>query len=181
MAFEVGVNSYISVADADAYFADRLGSGAWSGPDKQKVLMAATRAVERLTFVGTRKEALQSLQFPRCYTVPSSPRTPSLATDGLSGYFSGTPTREECETEVPKAVKDAVCEEALAILESAGDAQAELRGKLQRQGVTSIKIGSTSESYGHTPRSVSALLTDLTSGEAEALLFPYLSGPGGFG
>lgn len=184
MPLEVGTNSYISVEDADAYFLEAFirepDAALWPGlseEDKGKVLIAATRRIERLTFVGRRKEALQSLQFPRCYATSREPRDPAdaLAEDGLLAHYRGDPVRWECEEAVPKAVLDAVCEEALALLKSAGDAQGDLRSKLQRQGVSSVKIGSTSESYS------GAGPAELHSTEAEQLLAPYLASVSAFG
>lgn len=62
-----GANAYISVADADAYHADR-GRADWTGTDevKQVAIVKATDFVDRnYTFVGQVKTSTQALQWPR--------------------------------------------------------------------------------------------------------------------
>lgn len=86
----VGINSYISIADADEYFAARLRSDAWHGAtedEKAQALITATKQIDRIAFRGTKKSSSQVLAFPRYPNI-----------------------------EVPQRVKDAVCEEGFAIL-----------------------------------------------------------------
>jgi hypothetical protein len=60
--------SYVSVADADAYFLDR-GSSAWaalSNGEKEVALVQATSYVDAVnSFIGTKSTSAQSLQWPR--------------------------------------------------------------------------------------------------------------------
>jgi len=70
------------------------------------------------------------------------------------------------DTEIPEAVKEACCEEALAILES-GNSQ---RRKLQQEGVQSITLGSMSETY------IAGAGRGMLSQEAKELLRPWLIG-----
>ena len=175
MALVVGTNSYISAADADLYFEDYLGADAWTGAtsaDKDKALIAATRRIDRLSLVGRKADEAQALQFPRCYLMGTRPLEYPATFDLL---LKSTTEDWECQAVVPRSVLDAVCEEALALLANAGDEQAELRGKLQRQGVTSIKLGSTTETYSAPVQG--AMLSE----EAEDLLRPYLAASGGIG
>jgi hypothetical protein len=69
MALTVGTNSYISVADADVYFSERLHSANWTNAedtDKEASLIQATRMLDNLfTWVGTITDPDQSLDWPR--------------------------------------------------------------------------------------------------------------------
>lgn len=156
----VGQDSYIDTAGADEYFAGRLYSDAWTNAtesDKEKALKQATRIIDRQPLKGRPVYLGQPLAFPRCYLAPGAPPS-QYRFDLLPGWW--------CETEVPQAVKDACCEEALALLER-GNSQ---RRKLQQEGVQSAGIGNLSETYA--PGSGRGLLSQ----EAKELLRPYLAG-----
>ena len=71
------------------------------------------------------------------------------------------------DMEVPQTVKDACCEEALAILER-GNSQ---RRRLQQEGVQSLSVGGLSETYVAGARG-----GGLISQEAKELLRPWLLG-----
>lgn len=91
MAAEVGVNSYIDLNDANAYFADMLDAGEWEAANdatKEKALVTATRNIDRERIIGKKYSDDQPLQFPRL-------------TDGAI---------------IPQVVMDACCEEALFLL-----------------------------------------------------------------
>lgn len=136
----VGENSYIDIDGADEYFAGRLHAERWgetSDADKEKALKQATRAIDRQLLRGRKTNPEQELAFPR---YP--------------------------DTEVPEAVKEACCEEALALLDR-GDNQ---RRKLQAEGVVSMSIGSLSETYAIGSGE------GLLSQEAKELLRPWLLG-----
>ena len=136
MALEPGVNSYVSLEKAEAYFSHRLHADAWtaaSPSDKEKALMMATQRIDRLPLVRRKASKIQALAFPR---------------------FPGT--------EVPQKVKDAVCEEAIALLKGIPK-----RVELQAQGVQSFTIGNLSETYtGRTEK--------LLSPDARELMRPYV-------
>lgn len=109
--------SYCTIEYADEYFKNRLHAESWgetSEADKEKALKQATRAIDRQLLTGRKTNPEQELAFPR---YP--------------------------DTEVPEAVKEACCEEALAILER-GNSQ---RRKLQQEGVQSFTLGNMSETY----------------------------------
>lgn len=57
---------------------------------------------------------------------------------------------------LPQWLKDAQCEEALALLKDAGDDSTETRRRLQQQGVVSVRMGDVQEQYGR-PGSVAGL------------------------
>jgi hypothetical protein len=61
-------NAYIDVNGAQSYFDTKLHTEAWddaSDVDKLKALIEATRAIDRLNYVGSRTDPAQLLEFPR--------------------------------------------------------------------------------------------------------------------
>ncbi len=136
----VGENSYIDTEEANKYFAGRLHAESWGQADdstKEKALKQATKAIDRQPLRGRKTNPEQELAFPR---YP--------------------------DTEVPEVVKEACCEEALAMLER-GNSQ---RRKLQQEGVQSFALGNMSETY------VAGAGSGLLSQEAKELLRPWLLG-----
>ena len=132
--------SYCTIEYADEYFAGRLHAESWGQADdstKEKALRQATRAIDRQPLKGRKNDPAQVLAFPR---YP--------------------------DTEVPEVVKEACCEEALAILER-GNSQ---RRKLQQEGVQSLSLGNMSETY------ITGAGKGLLSQEAKELLRPWLLG-----
>ena len=132
--------SYCTIEYADEYFKNRLHAESWSGAAssiKEKALKQATRAIDRQRLKGNKTNPSQPLAFPR---YP--------------------------DTEVPEAVKEACCEEALALLER-GNSQ---RWKLQQEGVQSFTLGNMSETY------IAGAGRGMLSQEAKELLRPWLLG-----
>jgi hypothetical protein len=61
--------SYLSVADADAYFAASFNNAAWTAltqAEKEIALQEATRWLETLCYGGDKCDAAQPLKWPRC-------------------------------------------------------------------------------------------------------------------
>ena len=140
MSITVGKNSYIDIEGANEYFKNRLHAESWGQADdetKEKALRQATKTMDRQPLRGRKVNSGQALAFPR---YP--------------------------DTEVPEAVKEACCEEALALLER-GNSQ---RRKLQQEGVQSFSLGNMSESYA------AGAGKGLLSQEAKELLRPWLLG-----
>jgi hypothetical protein len=132
--------AYVDLEKANEYFSNRLHVDAWaeaSDADKDKALTMATRAIDRQPLKGRKTNPSQLLAFPR---YP--------------------------DTEIPKEVQEACCEEALAILES-GNSQ---RRKLQQEGVQSFSLGNMSETY------TAGAGRGLLSQEAKELHRPWLIG-----
>jgi hypothetical protein len=68
MALTKGTNSYVTVAEADAYFENRLDVAAWNSADdenKSKALITATGLLDELSWTGVVEDSSQSLAFPR--------------------------------------------------------------------------------------------------------------------
>jgi hypothetical protein len=140
-------NSYVTLAEAEAYFAERIHSDAWAGAseaDREKALLTTCRRLERLRYWDGNQPAFtdprQRLTFPRTRDV-----------DADGSYI------------IPQPVKDAQCEESLALL-SRG-AEQERRRSLQAAGVTSFSVEGLSESYAP-----GAVQQTLGSAEARTLL-----------
>lgn len=134
------MQSYCTIEYADEYFQNRLHAESWGQAyesAKEKAIRQATKAIDRQPLKGRKADTTQTLAFPR---YP--------------------------DTEVPEAVKEACCEEALALLER-GNSQ---RRKLQQEGVQSFTLGNMSESYA------AGAGKGLLSQEAKELLRPWLLG-----
>lgn len=68
MALVKGTNSYATVAEADAYFADRMDVAAWelaNEVEKAKSLVTATTLLDNIDWRGVAYSPQQSLAFPR--------------------------------------------------------------------------------------------------------------------
>jgi hypothetical protein len=132
--------SYCTIEEANEYFSGRLHAESWGQADestKEKALKQATKIIDRQLLRGRKTNPEQELAFPR-----------------------------HPDTEIPAAVKEACCDEALAILER-GNSQ---RRKLQQEGVQSFSLGNMSETY------VAGAGKGLLSQEAKELLKPWLLG-----
>lgn len=89
-------NSYLSVAEADDYFAGRFGGDKWStfsSAQKQQLLVTSSKQLDTASFGGRRSKQIQSLQWPRF---------------GLSDYDG----YNILDTVIPSKIKEAVCEMA---------------------------------------------------------------------
>lgn len=165
MALTVGTNTYVTLTEADTYFSTHLQADAWTGATtgtRTAALLQACRALDRLHYVGFHPQRSQALQWPRYgSTTWTGSTTFSGIVDNRGWDMPGGV--------VPQDIKDAQCEEALALLQMAADPDAISREMTQRQGVTRVQVGTTEETYGARQRPAGLL-----SGEARALLAPYL-------
>ena len=160
--------AYITPALATVYFATRLYAEKWTAAtaaEKLAALTMAQQAVDAQPYIGIRASvvlapgygysATNENAFPRYYEVRRN------TFSGSPAIFESVPVTDLI---VPQCVKDAVCEEALALLRF-GDSE---RIRLQGQGVTSASRGDLHETYA--PRN------GLISLEARALLRPWIMG-----
>lgn len=127
---------------ADAYFANRLNTDAWDNAteaNQDKALAQATAAFERLSYRGEKTSSTQTYQFPRGR-----------------------------DTEIPSDCKDAVCEEALNLLDGA-DIQFEYENLFMRsEGFANVR---SSHDTGQLREHIAAGITSIT---AWRLILPYL-------
>jgi hypothetical protein len=162
-------NSYVTLVEANAYFADRLRADAWSGAsdaDKEKALLTACRHIEACRIRIHRRPYGYPGEPPNAMGVPWDPLAPSNPDQALA-----FPRQRDKDNDgnyaIPSRVKLAQCEEALMLLSSG--AEQERRRALQVAGVTSFSVDGLSESYGSP---TSAL--PLESAEARVLLAPFV-------
>ena len=124
-------NSFVSVAEADAYLGARLNSSAWTGTEPKKIaLIEATRELTRLVYQGYRTDDVQALAFPRTYC--PNPDIPSITalTDTADVYFA--------DDEIPTRIKEAQIELALEFLKAGTTDLAALDGTI---GIVREKVG----------------------------------------
>ena len=162
-------NSYVTIEEAEAYFALRLQIAAWTAAtttDKEKALIGACRAIESLRLAVNR----------RPYGYPSEPAD-SLVYDSLSpsdpAQVLSFPRKKDRNSSgayaIPERVKKAQYEEALALL-SFGAEQSR-RAALQAAGVSSFSVDGLSESYRE---GAGVGSNSLASTDARKLIAPYL-------
>jgi hypothetical protein len=124
MAATKGVNSYVTLAEANAYFENKLDVAAWidaSDPQKEQALVTATRYLDNLNWLGAVRSEDQALCFPREGSYYDASR-------GAHVQFTAT---------VPKRITDAVCELAYHLLNNDGLLD-------DVGGVKSVSVGSIS-------------------------------------
>lgn len=157
MGLEPGVNTYVTVAQADSYIIshyrsnnkDRQRWTAFEEEDKEILLLNACTQIEQLPFPGRKAGRDQELAFPRL------------------------PLQYGQAQDPPKRILAAQIELALWLSDEAKQEDTSQRQELQDQGVTSFSLGDLSESYGEgLPYKDSALLCPM----AKTLLKSYLSG-----
>jgi hypothetical protein len=98
-------NSFVTLAEADAYLETRLNASAWNDEEeddvKMQALCEATRELSAIQWQGNRADSSQALSWPR-----------SGATNP-----DGTSSSEQYAIDViPQRLKDATCELALEFL-----------------------------------------------------------------
>jgi hypothetical protein len=162
-------NSYVALAEANAYFADRLRADAWTGAsdtDKGKALLTACRHIEACRIRVHRRPYGYPSEPPDAMGRPWDPLAPSNPDQALS-----FPRQRDKDNDgiyaIPNRVKVAQCEEALELL--ARGAEQERRRSLQAAGVTSFSVDGLSESYGAPTAAL-----PLGSAEARVLLAPFI-------
>lgn len=157
----VGTNSYIDVSTAQTYFDNRLFCDIWdnaSDDDKAKALIMASKKIDRLPIKGVKANYQQTMEFPRA--LETDYRYWQYMSLTIDAHFYGYWYVEPAVTD---NVKNAVCEEALALLKGVPK-----RVELQRQGVKSFNINGVSENYG------SGKSMSLLSQEAKEFMQMYL-------
>lgn len=137
-------NSYLTLAEANAYFETRLSADAWdNADDPERALMFATRVLDKMG------QPYKYLIFgdPQYYrTRPQWTGAPTTTTQKLSWPRTGmldANDNEIADTVIPQDLKDATAELALALLVS----DRTLDSDISIQGITSIKAGPVSLSF----------------------------------
>lgn len=149
MTLIVGTNAYISRADADAYFAGRLHSTAWTGTseaNRDAALRMATKAIDRLAFGGRRALDTQALAWPRVWV-----------RDGEGRILPAG--------EVPGAVREACCEWALHMLQHDPAARP---ADIARRKVGDLEVEYRPGARDRLPPTVRELLAPFLRGDAHS-------------
>lgn len=105
MALQQGVNCYVTLSEANAFFDDRIDSSAWyaaDNEDKENSLITATLILDQNQFIGVAVSSTQSLAWPRKNASSFDPRL------GLELTYA--------ENEIPKRLKTATFEMAYHLL-----------------------------------------------------------------
>lgn len=154
-------NSYVALAEADAYFADRLNADAWTaaGTKQAAALITATKQIDAaITHLGRPPQPPWPFLGPRdVWPYPYS----SYSYLSLYPTYPGAGYRAKVDQAlkfprwwdrdmsgvlaIPKEIKAAVCEQSLFLLEHGADYAKRLA--LQAQGVTGFQAGQLSEDY----------------------------------
>lgn len=147
--------SYVDVSEAETYFDGDPRAEDFLDEDMEWYLIRATKTIDALPLQGTKylQDGTQPLQFPREYE---------------GGYYDADETTGEAE--VPQAVLDACCEEALAIYLQGTSGG---RRQLQEEGVASYTIGGKLQET-FTPGAATRL-GGLRSADAHRLLKTYIA------
>ena len=134
----IAYNSYVSVAEANVYFSQKLNRPIWPSTDPNKQLIAlaeATRLIDRLNFGGDKADPNQFLQFPRGNTTVT-PQIITTQSDIDIDPFTTTITKDGV---IPTAIKIATCEVAYKLLDGV-DPDAEIdRLATESQGFSNVK------------------------------------------
>ena len=142
-------NSYTTLAEANTYFAGRLGGEAWGAVENKSIaLITATSELDKLNYYGSKTNTNQALKFPR-----------SGIRDEDMVLFD--------EDQIPTPVKRATCELALYLsensetLDSGGDLSEFKSLTLGNNEIAILPAGSGSRSQ--LPSRVRSLLSLLIS------------------
>lgn len=121
-------NSYLTVEEADAYFAGRLHAGVWtaaSAEEQEAALVMSTRVIDaNVCFTGAASTSTQALTWPRrgMYTRNGV----AIAVDAI-----------------PQALKDATAELAMLLLSK----DRTLESSAEAEGLASLSVGPVSLAF----------------------------------
>lgn len=154
-------NSFVTVAEADAYLEARLNSAAWTGDTaKKQAVIEATRELNRLDWAGQRVDTTQALSWPRDEV--EDPDSPTLGE-----YVDNTI--------VPLRVKEATYELALEFLRAG---TTDLAALPATTGVIEKTVDVLTTRYADPSQQAQGLLR---YPRVWTLISPYLANGGGYG
>ena len=150
---------YVDIDGMDDYVLDLPTAALWDALDEgeqEAILIYVSKLVDSLPFTGRKYDTSQALQWPRLIKVRGGWK---VERDG------------DGEVCIPTAIKDAVCEEVLARLDTSNDA----RRALQEGGVKSFRLSDLSETFDSSMQGGGIKGTPLRSWTAYRYLEPYLA------
>lgn len=121
--------SYASLDEANSYYAKHLYASAWTAAtdqNKEAALVMATRAIDAgCEFKGSQVSLEQALEWPRYgVTLPGDGRSMTAVISGRENIVSAEPLEYPAD-QIPKKLRDAVCEFARFLLTADRDAAAD--------------------------------------------------------
>lgn len=174
MALTVGIDTYVTVSEADDLVNRRFISSdaqrvAWSqlsADDKEIVLRNAAGAVDSVAYTGIKRSSNQALAFPRCFKSRFADHVAWYETKNIiDGIW-------HCQSDAPQEVKDAQVFEAVELASPGPDTE---RFNTYNGVVTSSSVVGLSESYVvAAPSSIAGLANALRSRRAHQLLGRYV-------
>lgn len=160
-------NSYVTVAEAEAYIETRLNSAEWTDASadlKAIAVLNATRSIDvNMEWAGYRATQAQALDWPRIYVPDSRYSMDHWVRDPLAPIGIYGPTYPS--DEVPARIKEATAELAAEFLKT--DRAAEWDAK----GISSVGLGQGAVSVSFT--SDAATLKTIFTPQVEAMLQPF--------
>ena len=174
---EVDENSYVDVEFADEYFSTSLTAEKWENTDeetKEKALIQATKRIDMQKFAGFTVsryfEVIDSYNQPFLQSRLGDLEDQKLAFPRVFEYRG----RDLYQKEVPTEVKEATCEEALALLKHLDNASK--RDERIKQGLIRYRVGDAEEQYSEDLAKRMQGKVELLSDMAIQLLSKYLRG-----
>jgi hypothetical protein len=158
----VDANSYVSLAEASAYFEARLnGEGWFDAPDlrQTQALLEAAERLDQVNWLGAKVGAIQALAWPRIGVAKRDGA--DVYTYAWAGSWPVSYGEQYRTDEIPKVVKNAQCELAFAYLGDFNDGdEAEVRSfSDDKMSVTFDQP----KQHGELPAKVSRLIDGLIS------------------
>jgi hypothetical protein len=136
MALEKGVNSYVTLSEADSYFEDRLDAAAWLSSYaelQEQALVTATRMLDEEQWQGSVVDANQALAFPRVGAFRDDSRGLRLAFTSTYVYSVNAETETSLNRDI-RLIRQATYELAYHLMNN--------DGLLDSTGeITDIKVG----------------------------------------
>jgi hypothetical protein len=159
---------FLTVEDADAVLAKRLGTAAWTAATsatKIAALQQATSVIDNMDYAGFTQVDNQARQFPRKYLIDIDEPSPwaNLVILDIYGYWAESAV-------IPSKVYLACALEALALIEYYNSSAAVNEQELINKGVKSFSLGKLSMSFGQSY----AMACGFKSAEAFKLLEDYI-------
>lgn len=152
-------NSYVSSTDADTYFASTLREPDWEGhneDDRSRALIQATQNVERLGGIQGDPDSPDRALFAGA---------PHTADTQVLHFPRSSDVDDSLAVVIPQDLADAVCEQAIWLLEEQTNPSLVDRDALRSAGVRSFSADGLSEQYGVStiPKGIAPLAWSLVS------------------
>lgn len=149
MALVLNTNSYVTTAEAEAYFETRIDSSEWfdaSSDVQEQALVTATQLIDNRPWIGVAVSSSQALAWPRKEAIYYDPRMGQDITIA--------------ENAVPPQVKFAVYEQALHLLQNE-DLIAQKTQTFESISVGSISLSDSNNDVTKTSITPSVILKPL--------------------